>query len=154
MLAIGNYPAAATAFEALASQAAQDMPGRAPSLFMQAGRARFFMGSTSMGMAHFRRGLGLLTEAGRHIQAYKTGQRIAEELKRRGYERESREISQMVASQLPAVADLPTQGFERPHKILPVACSQCGGPLRPDEVEWFDESTAECPYCASPIRAQ
>jgi len=39
-------------------------------------------------------------------------------------------------------------------KTLPTACPQCGAPLRADEVEWADESTAECNFCGALIRAE
>jgi len=35
------------------------------------------------------------------------------------------------------------------HGNLPPACSQCGGPLRSDEVTWVDAQTAECIYCGA-----
>ena len=31
-------------------------------------------------------------------------------------------------------------------------CPSCGASLRPDEVEWLDDVTAECAYCGSPVR--
>jgi hypothetical protein len=36
--------------------------------------------------------------------------------------------------------------------VLPTHCPSCGAALRPDEIEWLDESTAECAYCGSPVR--
>jgi hypothetical protein len=42
----------------------------------------------------------------------------------------------------------------RQAKTLPTACPQCGAPLRADEVEWADESTAECDFCGAMIRAE
>ena len=35
---------------------------------------------------------------------------------------------------------------------LPSNCGNCGGPVNPKEVDWFDASTAVCNYCGSVIR--
>lgn len=35
---------------------------------------------------------------------------------------------------------------------LPSFCSQCGAPLRSDEVEWIDQQSAECGFCGSVIK--
>ena len=40
----------------------------------------------------------------------------------------------------------------KPSKSLPATCSQCGAPLRSDEVEWIDEQSAECAFCGSVIK--
>ncbi len=34
---------------------------------------------------------------------------------------------------------------------LPGQCPYCGGPLRPDEVEWIDKQRAECGYCGGVV---
>lgn len=35
---------------------------------------------------------------------------------------------------------------------LPTACPQCGAPVRADEVEWIDPSSAECTFCGAVIQ--
>lgn len=47
------------------------------------------------------------------------------------------------------------QGAAAParHGNLPAACTQCGGPLRSDEVAWVDDQTAECIYCGAMVKA-
>jgi hypothetical protein len=37
---------------------------------------------------------------------------------------------------------------------LPAACSQCGAPVRGDEVEWIDSSSAECTFCGAIIQTR
>ncbi|HEX9017849.1 MAG TPA: hypothetical protein VF806_01610 [Anaerolineaceae bacterium] len=37
--------------------------------------------------------------------------------------------------------------------VLPLMRPSCGGPLDPREVEWVDETAAECGYCGSLVRA-
>jgi hypothetical protein len=36
---------------------------------------------------------------------------------------------------------------------LPVACTQCGGPIRPDEADWLDDHTIQCVYCGALIQS-
>lgn len=35
---------------------------------------------------------------------------------------------------------------------LPPACTQCGAPLRSDEIDWVDDQTVECGYCGALIK--
>jgi hypothetical protein len=47
---------------------------------------------------------------------------------------------------LPAVA--PSRGR------LPAACPKCGGPVRSDEVDWMDATSAECVYCGAILQTE
>jgi hypothetical protein len=155
MLALGDYARAATTFEQLGHAAEMRAGPRAPFLFLQAGRARILQGQISAGMAHFKYGLELLAKAGRYNQLYRAGQRLMQELKLRGLEKEASEIGALIGASVPAIADMPTErGPDTATVILPTHCAACGGPIRSTEVEWLDARTAECPYCGSPVRAQ
>jgi hypothetical protein len=37
---------------------------------------------------------------------------------------------------------------------LPAVCSQCGAPVRSDEVEWIDDMSAECDFCGAVLQAE
>ena len=37
---------------------------------------------------------------------------------------------------------------------LPTTCHQCGAPVRSDEVEWVDDSSAECDFCGAILAAE
>jgi len=39
-------------------------------------------------------------------------------------------------------------------RLLPVRCPDCGAPLNPKAAVWVDQTTAECEYCGSFIRAE
>jgi hypothetical protein len=39
-----------------------------------------------------------------------------------------------------------------PRGTLPAKCPSCGGPVKPDEVNWVGHSSAECPYCGTVIK--
>ncbi|PWH13144.1 MAG: hypothetical protein DDG60_10660 [Anaerolineae bacterium] len=154
MMNMGDYAQAAMTFEQLAHTAEMRDGPRAPYLHLQAGRARMLNSQPAVALPHFKRGLELLIADGRYTQVYKVGQRIVQELKLRGLEREAREIAALVGGNTPATADLPTErGPDMATVVLPTHCEACGGPIRPSEVEWLDMHTAECSYCGSPIRA-
>ncbi len=35
---------------------------------------------------------------------------------------------------------------------LPTKCQSCGATIRPDEIKWLNDVTAECRYCGTPIK--
>lgn len=37
---------------------------------------------------------------------------------------------------------------------LPPTCGGCGAPVRPDQVEWIDDSSAECDFCGAILQAE
>jgi len=51
----------------------------------------------------------------------------------------------------PVPATEPVHPFHRAD-LLPVTCSQCGGPIRSYEVKWKGERSAACPYCGSILK--
>lgn len=154
MMSMGEYAHAATAFEQLAHVAEARNALRAPHLHLQAGRARLLNRQPALALPHFRRGLEMLLQSGRYMQAYRLGQRVVQELRQHNLEREAREIAALVSSSIPAIAELPTErGPDVSTVLLPAHCDSCGGPIRSPEVEWLDARTAECPYCGSPVRA-
>jgi len=146
----GNYSEAAQAFEQLAHGAEERFSERAPFLYLEAGRAAIFDGQREIGVAHLRRGLTLLVSQARVPRMQMLGTGIVNELNARGLKKEADEIAGLLRSNLPrggphaeiAPARKPT---------LPTHCPNCGGALRPDEIEWLDGVTAECAYCGSPL---
>lgn len=42
---------------------------------------------------------------------------------------------------------------DQPRK-LPTVCGQCGAPVRSDEVEWIDDTSAECDFCGAVLQAE
>ena len=151
LMADGDYAGASALFEDLSKGAEEKFPRRAPFLYVQAGYAAILSGQTKIGMEHLKRGLNILISQGRLLRVRRMGQRIVDELNARGLTSEAQEISALLNSNLPqetpARAAAPAK---RP--ILPTHCPSCGAAVRPDEVEWLDDVTAECDYCGSPVR--
>lgn len=147
----GNYKQALQIFEQLAHRSEKNFPERAPFLYMQAGRAAILSGQTKVGIAHLRRGLTLLASQGRFARMQALGQRAMDELKMRGLNSEAEEIANLLTENLPKVPST-AQPAATKRPLLPTHCPSCGAAIKPDEVDWLDELTAECDYCGSPVR--
>jgi hypothetical protein len=148
----GNYTEAASAFEQLARWSEARFPERTPFLYLEAGQASLLDGQIKTGIAHLRRGLTLLATQGRFPRMHLLGQRVLRELNARGLKEEATEIASLLAANLPQQISPEQASTKKP--ILPTHCPNCGGSIRPDEVEWLDDVTAECSYCGSPMHAE
>jgi len=151
MLAQGEYAEAALEFHGLAQKAEERFPERAPMLYLEAGRAAILSGQNKTGVAHLRRGLTLLASQMRFQRMQVLGQRIVVELRERGLKAEAQEILGLLQNNLPQNEVVESQA-EIKKPPLPTHCPSCGAAVRPNEVEWLDEVTAECDYCGSPVR--
>lgn len=153
----GEYANAADLFVLLA-QGAQDL-GRIPQaarLFLQGGKASLLAGQRERGRDLLHRGLGLLTQAGMWAKVHQAGERVVSELEGWGENELAAEFRRYLEENLPESAETyRQQAAQQPRRpALPLHCPSCGGPVRPDEVEWLDDSTAECPYCGSGLRGE
>ncbi len=153
LMAAGEYNEASALFADLGNRAVDRFPHRAPFLFIEAGRAAFLGGQAKMGVSHLRRGLTLLASQGRFHRMRMAGERTIDELRARGLNAEADEIAALLEGNAPAES-LPEKEIPSPAKkpVLPTHCPSCGAAVRPDEVEWLDEITAECAYCGSSVR--
>jgi hypothetical protein len=145
----GEYGRAGELFERIAETAAARNGPRAPTFLLQAGRARILAGQTSLGIPSLRRGLTLLAEREQFARLQNTAMRVVSELNEHGLNEQAAEIEAWLKTVLPSAASLEATE-KRP--VLPTHCASCGAALRPDEVEWLDDVSAECAYCGSPIR--
>jgi hypothetical protein len=150
----GEYGRAAELFERLAQTADARGGPRAPLFYLQAGRARVLAGQTSLGMPSLKRGLELLAQLGRFQRLHNFGCRIVTELNERGLQNEAAEIETWLNSVLPPLPSPDSSKMPSIRAVLPTYCPSCGAMVRPDEVEWLDEVTAECAYCGSPLREE
>ena len=150
LMAAGNYPAAAEAFEQLARAGEARQHPKTGQLYLQAGRARILAGQKEAGFAHLKRGLGLMVR--RPVLLFRAGNRVVAELNERGMSAEAQEIAQWLKANLPVQPETRTASAKKP--VLPTNCPGCGGPVRTDELDWIDETTAECAWCGRPVRAE
>jgi hypothetical protein len=149
----GEYGRAAALFERIAESADARGGPRAPLFHLQAGRARILAGQTSLGMPSLKRGLDLLAQGGRILRLHKARRLLVSELSERGLMKEAAEIETWLKTGSEQVPEMDAQAAPTRSSILPTHCPSCGAALKPDEVEWLDEVTAECEYCGSPVRA-
>jgi hypothetical protein len=145
----GEYGRAGELFEQLAEKAAARGGPRAPLFYLQAGRARVFAGQTALGLPSLRRGLELFAQRGQLQRLQQAGRRVVTQLGEHGLQKEAAEIEAWLKTALPSMPSF-DPAPKRP--LLPTHCPSCGAAVRPDEVEWLDEITAECAYCGSPVR--
>lgn len=150
-MANGDYKNAAQAFHELAQGAEERFPQRAPFLFIESGRAFILSEQIKPGMADLRHGLTILANQRRFPKMQLLGGRIVDELRVRGLNAEAEEIGTLLNGNLPATTSAEMSAPEK-RPTLPTHCSSCGAAVKPDEIEWFDEITAECSYCGSPVR--
>jgi hypothetical protein len=148
----GDYGRAAELFEQIAQAADVRGGPRAPIFHLQAGRARVFAGQTKLGIPSLKRGLELFAQRGQLHKLHRASQRVIAELNAHGL---TTEVAQMESWLKKLAAPMPNLETEsaparRPH--LPTHCPSCGAALKPDEVDWLDDVTAECAYCGSPVR--
>jgi hypothetical protein len=154
LLASGNFPAAAEAYEQLGRGAQARGILRDAQLFLQAGRCRILAGQTPAGMTDLKQGLTIIAGRGNFQHLQNAGQRVVAELNQRGLNAEAAEIEALLKGAIPtSFVAAPAAAPARP-RLLPTSCPGCGGPLRSDEVEWADEATAECPFCGGAVRAE
>jgi hypothetical protein len=155
LMAEGNYPVAAQAFEQLAHGAVARNGPRAPILLIQAGRMRILAGQVPMGMEHLKQGLEFFAARGQWQRFNNNALRLKAELTQQGLVGQAAQIEAILKARLPA-GFVPMTGTipEKARRVLPPTCPGCGGPLHPNEVEWTDDITAECAYCGSAVRAE
>ncbi len=154
VFAKGEYGRAAELFERIAEGADARGGPRAPLFHLQAGRARIFAGQTKLGMPSLKRGLELLAERQKIHRLQDAGQRVIAELNERGLKDEVVDIEILLRTLLKSTPAFETNATPAKKPILPTHCPSCGAAVKPDEVEWLDEITAECGYCGSPVREE
>jgi hypothetical protein len=149
----GDYTDAAARFEAIARAAESRGGPRAPQFYLQAGRASLLSGQSEAGLSRLEHGLDLLAKAGEVKRLQLTGRHVLDELEEHGMGNEASKLSAWLESVLPG-------GLKKAEKLtarrasLPTHCPSCGGAVRPGEVAWLDDYTAECAYCGSPVRGE
>ena len=154
MLESGNYQEAAKRFEAIARTAESRGGPRAPQFYLQAGRARILAGQNEAGLAHLKRGLSMIASHASWPHLHRAGNRAVAELNQHGLADEANEISEWLKASLPENFDAASYATPVKKPVLPTHCPSCGAAVRPDEVDWLDDITAECNYCGSPVREE
>lgn len=151
----GNCLEAAQIYDYLGASFSGKQYSRAAYIFLQAGRAFVQGNQPKHAMDCFKMGLSMLSQANRTQLMLQVGSRIVGDLNYRGLRNEA----QLVTNWLDALNGGSIQSFGRPvtsfdptRPRLPLKCPFCKGNLLPDEMDWLDTNTAECPYCGSAVQ--
>ena len=152
LMSDGKYAEAADALEQLARAAEARGGPRAPFFHLQAGRARAMAKQPEQAVASLERGLGLFATRGQAGKVANFGTRVVAELKQHGFPAEAQQLTEYVRGLAPGIEASASGSVPAKRPVLPTHCPGCGAPVRPDEVEWLDSSTAECAFCGSPVR--
>jgi DNA-directed RNA polymerase subunit RPC12/RpoP len=154
LMEVGDHTNAAVIFERLARGAHdRGILKTAPYLYLQAARANLLAGKTDRGVGMIYQGLETLAESQRWLALQRAGRRSVEELTVWGLSIQATELAGWLKETLPKDALEERLDQVQPRRgQLPLKCSNCGGTLRSDEVEWIDRDTAACPYCGSTIQ--
>ncbi len=149
----GKFAEAAAVFDDMSQRAAQN--GRVPfaiTLTMQAVRAYAQAKRGDEALARARRALDLILNAGKPARATHAMPRAIAVLRANSFMAQAATLEKEAAQRLAplglSLQALPQGGT----RSLPPTCPQCAGPLRSDEADWIDATSAECPWCGSVVK--
>lgn len=148
----GEYGRAAELYENIARTIDARGGPRAPLFHLQAGFARLYAGQTPLSLPSLKRGLELYAQRGQLARLNHFGERVVIELQERHLDEEAGEMESYLKKLAPPLPAFETQNIPARAPKLPTYCPACGAPLRPDEVEWLNDVTAECAYCGSLVQ--
>lgn len=160
MMAGGQFAEAAAIFERLSEKAQRrGMIVRAADLALQASRAHFAAADVDAALGQAMRALRLFARGGRVGRVSLLLSKMSSALREKGYDAQADQLEQEAARVLGGMglsldeARRQTPQVTEKRGSLPAGCGGCGAPLIPDEVEWHDPRTAECPYCGTVAKA-
>jgi hypothetical protein len=156
LLSDGRYGEAGALLGELADRARSNGHHlRAAHLGEQAGRAFLEAGHADQAALYARQAVQQFIAARRPGRAVRALQFAAAALRSRGFEAQASALEQDAQARLAEIglslASVPAEPTPQPRGHLPPTCPQCGGPLRADQVDWVDSTSAECPYCGSGV---
>jgi hypothetical protein len=158
LFAASRFAEATAAFEKIAAAAQTNGNPRAARFYALAARASWRAGNLPHGMELIKTSLGLLSAMGALEVFNVVASNAIRDLTTLGHAKEAEDVRKL-AAQTPGWEELPIGGgpaevAEAQKAVLPASCPKCGATVRPDEIEWIDERTAECAYCGTPLRAE
>lgn len=160
LMAVGEFSAAEDLLVRVAALAAgHQYFRRAGQLYAQAAYAALEGGSVTPAQAHADKAIAALVDGPDVAHAVRVVNRLADQMRAHGHESEASALHQKLDARLAEkgidVAELRDHVAvqEAPSRELPAQCHACLGPVRPDDVEWLDETSAACAYCGTVLKA-
>lgn len=159
LLADGRCAEAGELFGQLADRARDNGNHlRSAHLAEQAERAFLEAGAGDKAAFRAREAVQQFIAARRPARAVRALRYAITALRSSGFQAQAAALEQDAEARLAEVglslANVPAESVPQPHGQLPPACPHCGGPLRTDEADWIDSTSAECPYCGSAVQTR
>jgi hypothetical protein len=146
----GDYAQSAQTFERLGAVAAARRGPRAPRFYILAARGWMHAGEPRHGEPLLDEGRRLALAMGAFPALIPLLARLHGEMVALGLNEQAARIASWLPEGQPQ-AHSESQNNRLTPK-LPLKCASCGASVHPGEVEWLDETTAECAYCGSALR--
>lgn len=160
LMADGQFTEAARIFGHLSNEAKRHGTlVRAADLSLGAARAHFAGDDVEAALERAKQALRLFVRGGRAGRLPRALSRMTATLREKGYNVQADQLEQEATQAFEEMGLSLDEVGQRVPRVtqkrgtLPARCSGCGAPLVPDEVEWHDAHTAECPYCGTIVKA-
>jgi hypothetical protein len=151
----GKYQKAAELYLELAGKAEVRGIPQAANLYLRGAAAILKAGSPEEAIKIVKKAFGILIARKNWHQLKKSADVTIERLKSEGYDDLAGEIQTWIEEQVPDhikgsdAWQMAVEGFKSGSVKLPSTCGQCGGPVNPNEIEWYDSSNPICSYCGA-----
>jgi tetratricopeptide (TPR) repeat protein len=152
----GKHDQAANRFDELARKAEEhDQPDAAGNLYLRAARCYMELDDLDKADQRAEQAIHLFIDARRLARVRQVMPRVLAAMERHGRKEDAERLRREVEEAFQGMEPLPGQMARRGRMAarLPAKCSNCGGPIKPDEVSWSGPATAECPYCGAVVKA-
>jgi hypothetical protein len=141
----------------LFARLAQDLedshhPRRAANLHTQAAHAFVDSHNESSGLEQSRRALALFIQYQMVERTPRFYGNITQKMSRLGMKDAAESLQKEFGGLAGPMSTTRTLSRIERYGSLPPDCTQCGAPLRSDEVDWIDDQTVECAYCGGLIK--
>jgi hypothetical protein len=154
LLQKGQSGEAAKEFSQIAQELeASNHPRRAANLHAQAAHAFIDAKEAASAQAQSSAALRLFLDHHMRLRAGQFYANITRKLRSQGMAAVAETLQNEFGSGIGSIPEPQTTPPKPPAGHLPVACTQCGGPIRPDEADWIDDHTIQCLYCGALIQA-
>jgi hypothetical protein len=127
-------------------------PRRAANLHAQAAHAFAGSGNESNALAQAKSALSLFIQYQMTERTSRFYTNITRKLSQRGMVNAALTLQKDFAGLAGPIPNNLSSAQRQPQGNLPPACTQCGAPLRSDEIDWVDDRTVECGYCGALIK--
>ncbi len=153
LITSGHSIEAAGIFAQLAQQMANtNHPRRAANFHAQAAHLYADGNDAAQSLAHAQAALKLFIQYQMSNRTLRFYTNITQKMHNRGMTANAAQLEKEfkpIVGSLPAPTQSPSI---QAHGRLPSSCPQCGAPVRSDEVDWIDNTSAECLFCGGVIQ--